>query len=263
MLEAGNQSTSSAGGAIAPFLDARLPAAGALHPPRNAAGAITVFAAHDEFRLLNDALSPHGFSLTAASLRKDSAETAIAESPSLIICDMATPGFSGFDLVRDLRTAGYEGRIFALVERGDLLTSVIALEVGADLVIEKPVQARLICTYLKKALQGKAIATAPVRGGMLRFGRLTIDVPGRQVFFGDNGIALSSQHFDLLELLARHAGHHVSREQVIEALGGYADLSPRSVDCMVYRLRKRLAEQGISAVSTVRGRGYLFAPRNW
>ena len=98
---------------------------------------------------------------------------------------------------------------------------------------------------------------------MLRFGRLTIDVPGRQVFFGDNSIALSSQHFDLLELLARHAGHHVSRERVIEALGSYADLSPRSVDCMVYRLRKRLAEQGISAVSTVRGRGYLFAPRNW
>jgi two-component system response regulator PhoP len=261
MLEISSQSTASSS-TIAPFLDARLPAGAELHPSRNAANAITVFATHDEFHSLSTALSVHGFSLRAAALRKDGAETVVAEAPPLIISDMATPGFSGFDLVRDLRAGGYQGRIFALVERGDLLTSVIALEVGADLVIEKPVEARLLCTYIKKALQGKALATGPARG-VLRFGRLTIDVPGRQVFFGDNGIALSSQHFDLLELLARHAGHHVSREQVIEALGGFADLSPRSVDCMVYRLRKRLAEQGISAVSTVRGRGYLFAPRNW
>jgi DNA-binding response OmpR family regulator len=251
--------TLGSAGNVVNFLGTRLPSAA----PAEFADAIAVFASHDEFHTLQAALAEQGHLAKAAPLRKLGAQTVLADNPPLIVCDMATPGFSGFDLVRDLRAGGYTGRIFALVERGDLLTSVISLEMGADLVIDKPVQTRLLCSYIKKALQDRAHSNEGARMGTLRFGRFSIDVRGRHVTFGDESIDLSGQHFDLLELLARNAGRHVSREQVIEALGSDADLSPRSVDCMVYRLRKRLIEHGVSAVTTVRGRGYLFAPRNW
>lgn len=249
--------------AAIPFLDARLPVGIDKYHARDKADAIPVFAANAEFQPLSAALAEQGYAASAAPLRRSGVEAVIADGPPLVISDMATPGFSGFDLVRDLRAGGYQGRIFALVDRGDVLTSVIALEMGADLVIEKPVQDRLLCSYIKKALQDRAAVGDQGRAGVLRFGRLTIDLRGRHVSCGDTSLDLSGQHFDLLELLARHAGRHVSREQVIESLGGYPGLNPRSVDCMVYRLRKRLAEHGICGVTTVRGRGYLFAPRNW
>jgi DNA-binding response OmpR family regulator len=275
MLESAHTSSSaptlaqtlSPQGNVVNFLGTRLPSAAALAADNAATQAegdsIAVFASHDEFLTLQSALAEHGYAAAAAPLRKQGAQAVLADNPPLVLCDVTTPGFSGFDLVRDLRGGGYSGRIFALVERGDLLTSVISLEMGADLVIEKPVQPRLLCSYIKKAMQDKTQGADTARMGVMRFGRLAIDLRGRHVTIGDESIELSGQHFDLLELLARNAGRHVAREQVIEALGSDADLSPRSVDCMVYRLRKRLIEHGISAVTTVRGRGYLFAPRNW
>ena len=77
---------------------------------------------------------------------------------------------------------------------------------------------------------------------------------------------LSTGEFDLLVLLARHAGEVLSRDGILKALRGIGyDGLDRSVDIAVSRLRRKLGDDAAHPfrIKTVRGRGYLFVPDTW
>jgi hypothetical protein len=76
-------------------------------------------------------------------------------------------------------------------------------------------------------------------------------------------VDLTSSEFDLLWLLARHAGKVLSRNDILNKLRSLDyDGSDRSVDCRIYRLRRKLGDLADSAerIKTIRNVGYLFSP---
>jgi DNA-binding response OmpR family regulator len=96
----------------------------------------------------------------------------------------------------------------------------------------------------------------------LRFGSLEIDLAARSVRLRGRSIELTSSEFDLLWLFARHAGTVLSRNDILNELRSLEyDGSDRSVDCRVYRLRRKLGDFAADAqrIKTIRGVGYLFA----
>lgn len=108
-------------------------------------------------------------------------------------------------------------------------------------------------------------ATASTSGSpnAYRFGRLRIDRPSRSVFLGSEEIFFTTTDFDLLWLLASHAGKVLSRDDIMKELGGMAhDNSGRLIDMRISRLRKRLSDdtENPRRIKTVRGQGYLFNP---
>ena len=83
---------------------------------------------------------------------------------------------------------------------------------------------------------------------------------------GTRPIDLTSSEFDLLWLLARHAGKVLSRNDILNKLRSLDyDGSDRSVDCRIYRLRRKLGDLADSTerIKTIRNVGYLFSPAHW
>ena len=90
------------------------------------------------------------------------------------------------------------------------------------------------------------------------FGRLKIDQPGHRVWVDDEEIKLTALEFRLLTTFHVRRGRVQTRERLLSDVWGYqADVTTRTVDTHVKRLREKLGEAGIY-IETVRGVGYRF-----
>ena len=86
---------------------------------------------------------------------------------------------------------------------------------------------------------------------------LSLDVGRLQANLGQGPVSLTRLEFLLLRELMGHAGHSVSKDQLLASIWGY-DFDPGSnvVDVCVRRLRSKL---GFELITTVRGAGYQLA----
>src|SRR6202000_1974053 len=98
---------------------------------------------------------------------------------------------------------------------------------------------------------------------VLNVGEISMSLATRTVTCAQTPIDLTSVEFNVLELLLRHAGSVVTREQIAEvALGRPLNASDRSVDVHVSRLRKKLgscADSTEELIRPIRGIGYFLA----
>jgi two-component system response regulator CpxR len=97
---------------------------------------------------------------------------------------------------------------------------------------------------------------------VLTVGDISMSLSTRTVTCVDKPVDLTSVEFNVLELLLRHAGTVVTREQIAEvALGRPLNAFDRSVDVHVSRLRKKLgACPGTEElIRPIRGVGYFLA----
>jgi len=100
------------------------------------------------------------------------------------------------------------------------------------------------------------------RADVLRFGRLEIDHGAREVRLDGEIRALTSHQFELLLILARHAGRVMSRDALMElAKNERLEAFDRSIDVHISRIRAAIEDDAANPrrVITVRGAGYVFA----
>ena len=222
--------------------------------------------------------------LTAEYLRKNDFEVAIEahgdtaevrilkDDPDLVILDVMLPGKDGFEVCRAVRSR-YQGVILMFTARDEDLDQILGLELGADDYIAKPVQPRLLLARIK-ALLRRAPATGGAAGdgsaadetAQLAFGSFRISQATRSAHLGDEAIDLTTAEFDLLWLLARHAGNILSRDDLLQQLRGIGfDGLDRSIDARISRLRRKLGDdpENPTRIKTVRGKGYLFSKHDW
>ena len=79
-------------------------------------------------------------------------------------------------------------------------------------------------------------------------------------------VPLSEGEFEVLWLLATHAGQTLSRRELLRRVRGLDDHPmDRSIDNRVYRIRAKLGDevQPAQRIRTVRNRGYVFCPTGW
>ena len=201
--------------------------------------------------------------------RGDTAESRILnENPDLVILDIMLPGKDGFEVCRGVRSR-YKGVILMLTARDEDLDQILGLELGADDYIAKPVQPRLLLARIK-ALLRRAPTTqdrdSENADGELAFGSFRISQATRSTHLGSESIELTTAEFDLLWLLASHAGSVLSRDDLLQQLRGIGfDGLDRSIDARISRLRRKLGDdpENPTRIKTVRGKGYLFSKHDW
>lgn len=233
----------------------------------------TILIIEDDNRLaelVSHYLVRHGYRVRTHG-RGDSAEKAITEQqPDIVILDVMLPGKSGLDICRDAR-AFYNGLILIMTASEDEIDEIVSLELGADDFISKPVEPRRLLAHIRALLRRKDIEppglgqnfNAPLAAipAKLVFGEFAIDCENRVVTLGRKLIDFTTAEFDLLWLLASHAGHILSRNDILNALRGIEfDGLDRSIDARISRLRRRLGDDPDTPyyIKTVRGKGYLF-----
>ncbi len=207
--------------------------------------------------LLQEYLQRHGFLVELLHEGSRAAQRVFDEKPDLVILDLMLPDTDGLEICRQLRVS-WRGPILMLTAMKDDADVVVGLEMGADDYVGKPVTPRVLLARVRALLR---------RGGsdenaeIIRRGNLRIDVPSRKAILGGEELELTTTEFDLLVLLARRAGRVQDRSRLVEELRGIDFHSfDRSVDVIVSRLRKKLAEHSNEdLIRTVRGVGYLLS----
>ena len=205
--------------------------------------------------------------------RGDTAEARILnDDPELVILDVMLPGKDGFEVCRAVRDR-YKGVILMMTARDEDLDQILGLELGADDYIAKPVQPRLLLARIKALLRRSPGSANPADDSadpdqltQLAFGNFSISQATRSTYLGDETIDLTTAEFDLLWLLARHAGNILSRDDLLQELRGIGfDGLDRSIDARISRLRRKLGDdpENPTRIKTVRGKGYLFSKHDW
>ena len=222
------------------------------------------FLTDDSSNLHMRALREYGCHVTMRGVDADLAELADTLRGAIV---MDTTHLSRcFSFFRQVRARGIEFPLVALVQAADPFDEVLALELGADEVINRQVHPRVLLAQLQAISRRASRARAEAQVSMLRFGALQVDGANRDVGLGGQRIAMTSGEFDLLWLLAQHAGRIVHRDDVLLRLRGLAGAhGNRSIDSRLYRLRRRFA--GVPDVATriksVRPCGYMFVNSPW
>jgi DNA-binding response OmpR family regulator len=183
-----------------------------------------------------------------------SGEEALAELPrhplSLMILDVGLPGIDGFEVCR--RCAG-RLPIIMLTARDDEADRVAGLEAGADDYVPKPFSPRELSARVKAVL--RRIDRAEGGADTVSVGPVTLSRSRREVEVGAQVVELTQREFDLLEYLLRRPGMVVSREELLEAVWGFAlPGQTRTVEFHIAQLRKKLGDPGL--IRTMRGVGY-------
>lgn len=212
-------------------------------------------------RLIAHYLAEHGF---RPALERDgarAADTILTTHPELVLLDITLPGRSGFDVCRAVRPH-YGGLICMLTAHDEDVDQILGLELGADDYVAKPVEPRVLLARLRALLRRRT--QQPEKA--LVFDTLRIDLGAREAQLAGVRIDLTTAEFDLLALLASHAGEVVGRDMLLRELRGIDfDGLDRSIDARVSRLRRKLGDNGAEPhrIKTVRNRGYLFGRTSW
>jgi DNA-binding response OmpR family regulator len=171
----------------------------------------------------------------------------------VILLDLGLPDMDGLDVLRKLRQVT-PVPILILTARDDERSVVLGLRSGADDYLVKPVKLVELLARIEAVTRraGRHFDT-PQRNILLR--NLEIDLERRVATRASEELPLTATEFDLLALLAGHAGSVVTREQILDALWGDAFVaSSRALDVHLTGLRAKLQLPGF--IINVRGVGY-------
>jgi DNA-binding response OmpR family regulator len=207
----------------------------------------------DEPRLasfLEKGLRANGFATMVAPDGTTASLMARDDEFDLLILDLGLPDKDGGAVLRELRAAGQRMPVVILTARDDVSDKVAGLESGADDYVTKPFRFEELLARVRVRLRTERT----VEPTFLQSGDVTLDLRTRRAGAGGQTVELTAREFTMLEVMMRHPGQVMSREQLLSHVWGY-DYDPGSnvVDVYIGYLRKKL---GSGTIQTVRGMGY-------
>lgn len=171
-----------------------------------------------------------------------------------VILDRMLPGLDGLEVVRRLRKEGITTPILLLTARDSVADRVDGLNAGADDYLIKPFATEELIARIR------ALTRRPVEfvsDKSLHHDDMELDLNMRTIQVGSESVALSPKEAQILELLIRHAGQVLTRQQLMDHVWGYeADVLEGVLDTYVHHLRRRLTQVGGPMIHTIRGVGY-------
>ena len=223
----------------------------------------------DITQLLAGYLSRQGFRVSALGSGHALIELMSADRPDLVLLDLGLPGEDGFAIARKLRERWQCGLII-VTGRGDAVDQVVGLEIGADDYVTKPFDLRELLARIKAVLRrlappAEAAAAPQAPRERLCFDGWELDVAARRLLDrSGESVLLTGGEFDLLCVLAQHAGRVLSRDFLLEHTRG-RDAAPfdRTIDVQIGRLRRKLGDDADDPriIKSVCGVGYVLTPR--
>lgn len=206
-------------------------------------------------------LERNGFEPIKALNGKDAIDLAKEHIPRLIVLDLMLPDVDGLEVFRVLkrneRTATIP--VIMLTAKADEVDRVVGLELGADDYVTKPFSPRELMLRVKAILR-RSTSESGTPSGIVEFGPIKLDPERFEVFINDSPVTLTSTEFKLLQELITRRGKVLTRTNLLENVWGYVhNVTDRTVDTHIKRLRQKIGPAGAAYIETIRGVGYRFA----
>ncbi|GGN29315.1 DNA-binding response regulator [Shewanella putrefaciens] len=216
--------------------------------------------------LLERYLMEQGYQVRSAANAEQMDRLLERENFHLLVLDLMLPGEDGLSICRRLRQQGSLIPIVMLTAKGDEVDRIIGLELGADDYLPKPFNPRELLARIKAVMHRQTLEVpgAPAQQeAEISFGEFSLDLATREMYHGDEAIALTSGEFAVLKVLVTHPREPLSRDKLMNLARGrdYSALE-RSIDVQVSRLRRLIEKDPANPryIQTVWGLGYVFVP---
>lgn len=185
------------------------------------------------------------------------------DSFDALLLDLSLPGLDGLSVCRALRQAGVYAPILMLTARAAEGDRIVGLEAGADDYLGKPFSILELRARLRAMLRRAERYTGRPEEDEadMVFDTLRIVTAKRLVTLSGAQIDLTPKEFDLLLWLAQHPGRVYTREQLLDAVWGYAHAGyGHTVNSHINRLRAKIERDPVRPefVQTVWSVGYRF-----
>jgi DNA-binding response OmpR family regulator len=198
-----------------------------------------------------------GFRVLTAADGNEGIKLAFDSAPDLIVLDIMLPGFSGLEILSELRDKGRDVPILILSAQGSTDHKIEGLGLGADDYLAKPFALSELFARVEALLRRRRAEKK--KNPQLVFGNLIIDLAARRVTIGGRDVELSAKEFDLLALLAGSPGKAFRRDDILDRVWGFGfEGTARTVDNFILSLRQKIEANPAkpARIKTVRQIGY-------
>ena len=214
-------------------------------------------------RFLTPALVANDYEVLRADTGDEALRRIASDAPDVVVLDLGLPDIDGKEVIGRVREWS-EVPIVVLSARDRESEKITALDRGADDFVNKPFGVGELMARLRAALRHRMQRAGETP--IVRIDGLEIDVPRRRLCRDGQEIKLTPKEFDLLALLARHAGKVVTHKQVLNAVWGPAhEEDTQYLRVYVGQLRQKIEpdQSEPSVILTEPGIGYRLAePRD-
>jgi two-component system response regulator RegX3 len=208
-----------------------------------------------------DLLAFHGYAPEGAADGEVGLQLALSGRFGLVVLDVMLPRRNGFEVCEAIRRELPRLPVLMLTARGAEEDVLRGFRCGSDDYVSKPFSVAELLARVEALLRRAGALPAGEAPEPFRFGPWRID-PARLCATQDAAeLELTRRELQVLELLAREAGHIVSRRRLLREIWGYPDpdrAETRTVDMHVAKLRRKLDGGSDSLIETVRGEGYRY-----
>ncbi len=210
-------------------------------------------------RLLKTGLSARGYDVAIATDGQAALNLAASWRPEVIVLDLGLPLLDGLEVCRRIR-GWSQVPIIVLSVRDTEQDKVEALDLGADDYLTKPFGMDELLARIRVALRHAARLTS-AEEPVLTFGDLQIDRARRLVTLSGQEVRLTPTEYELLRVLATHAGKVLTHRFLLRSVWGpsYEQDVP-TLRVFITQLRRKIerdpAQPGF--ILTEPGIGYRF-----
>jgi DNA-binding response OmpR family regulator len=187
----------------------------------------------------------------------------VAMRVNALVVDLALLGPGAWEFLERVSVALPGLGIVVCTGRSSVSQRVRGLRLGADDWVTKPCHPEEVLARVEAVVRRRKRASARVDTGPLLAGELEIRADQFQAFVRSTSVDLTRREFEVLQLLAQAKGKVLQREEIYQAVWGYAMAhGDRSVDVFIRKVRQKLeqASPGWSYIHTHFGVGYRFDP---
>lgn len=204
-------------------------------------------------------LKADGFNVYTTDLGEEGVGLGKIYDYDAVITELLLPDMSGFDVVKQLRTAKIQSSILVLSGLSDVSDIVKALGVGADDYLTKPFHRDELIARIRAVVRRRKGHTTNV----ITTGDLIVNLDSRTATVRGATVHLTGKEYQMLELLSLRKGMTQSRDAFVNHLyGGRDEPELKIIDVFICKLRKKLRAAGCDAVETVWGQGYVLRDPN-
>jgi DNA-binding response OmpR family regulator len=208
--------------------------------------------------ILSEYLAIKGFVVTWAKDGKE-ALTQVRTNPfALIILDVMLPEMDGFSVAEKMQASGQHIPFIFLTAKQLKVDKLKGFTLGADDYITKPVDEEELVARIKAVL--KRVAAPKERTGeeSTRIGSSMFYVDRQVLLRNDTEYKLTARETAMLQLLIKYKNTLLNRDIALKNIWGSNDyFNRRSMDVLMSRLRKHLADDQKLNIINIHGKGYL------
>jgi len=209
-------------------------------------------------RFLRVALEADGHAVIEAASAHDGITRAAMDSPDAVILDLGLPDADGLSVLVAIR-GWSQMPVLVLSVRSDEAGKVAALDAGAQDYVVKPFGVKELLARLRGLLRDRV--PTEVLGAVIDVAGLRLDATRRHVHRDGREIHLTRKEFDLLWMLASHAGRLVPHKLILQTIWGPAHVEDSQyLRVYIRQLRAKIGDDAANPmfISTEPGIGYRF-----